>query len=404
MQELDFDFAPGDGIIIHSGSTYTDIRVFTDVTEAGRLSQKVKLLRIIRNYFFYCGIEKDEYNTLKKDAYVSNFQVWRILHFLMAAVFGILFILSLRYELLSANRLLYLLSFLYSVIAIAFFFGLKKDSIIAQFLIYLSISLLLLLACILSLLKPDSQAVSFIAFLLVTPMFMIDKPFFMAFELSAASAVFLVWTRSVKPYDVWKVDCANVIVFTVIGIFLNVIANSIRIREFVLTRKINAQKDTDELTNLKNKGALTREINQFLADESADRGILFILDIDQFKTINDTYGHNTGDEVIRQLGSYLGEKFTGGEIVGRFGGDEFIIFIRNCNEPDTARRIAEEIIEDVPESVILADGSRKVGLSIGIAVYDGQEKNYSEIFKKADMALYRSKADPDNRYCLFGIE
>ena len=101
------------------------------------------------------------------------------------------------------------------------------------------------------------------------------------------------------------------IVFTVIGIFLNVIANSIRIREFVLTRKINAQKDTDELTNLKNKGALTREINQFLADESADRGILFILDIDQFKTINDTYGHDTGDDVIRQVGRCLGGKCTG---------------------------------------------------------------------------------------------
>ena len=362
----------------------------------------MRLLRLLRNYFFYCGIEKEEYNALKKDAYVSNFLVWRVLHFLMAAVFGLLFIGSLRYELMKANNLLYLLSFLYSVIAIVLFYILKKDSIIAQLLIYLSISLLFLFGCILSLLRPDSQAVSFIAFLLVTPMFMIDKPFFMAFELSAASAVFLIWTKSVKPYGVWQIDCANVIAFTVIGIFLNVIANSIRIKEFVLTREINIQKDTDELTQLKNKGALTREINGFLADEASDRGILFMLDIDRFKAINDTYGHDTGDDVIRQMGSYLGGKFTDGEIVGRFGGDEFIIFIPNCNEADTADRIAGDIVKGIPESVVLPDGNQKVNLSVGVAIYNGQEKNYSEIFKKADTALYKAKADPDKRYCIFG--
>ncbi len=361
----------------------------------------MKLLHILRNYFFYCGIEKDEYNALKKDAYVSNYLVWRVLHFLMAAVFGLLFIGSLRFELMKANSLIYLLSFIYSAAAVAFFFILKKDSIIAQFLIYLSISLLFLFGCVLSLQRPDIPAVTFIAFLLVTPMFMIDKPFFMAFELSAAAAVFLAWTYSIKPYSVWRIDCANVVTFTVIGIFLNVIANSIRIREFVLTRKINIQKDTDELTELKNKGAITREINEFLAHESTGRGTLFMLDIDRFKTINDTFGHDTGDDVIRQLGRYLGGKFRDGEIVGRFGGDEFIIFAKNNSEPDTARRIAEDIIRGVPENVMLADGSQKVSLSIGIALCDGREKNYSEIFKKADLALYKSKADPDNRYCIY---
>ena len=74
----------------------------------------MKLLHILRNYFFYCGIEKDEYNALKKDAYVSNYLVWRVLHFLMAAVFGLLFIGSLRFELMKANSLIYLLSFIYS--------------------------------------------------------------------------------------------------------------------------------------------------------------------------------------------------------------------------------------------------------------------------------------------------
>ena len=78
-------------------------------------------------------------------------------------------------------------------------------------------------------------------------MFMIDKPYFKAFELCTASVIFLAWMYTVKPYDVWRYDLINVIIYTVIGVFLHIISNSIRIREFVLTRKINIQKDTDEL-------------------------------------------------------------------------------------------------------------------------------------------------------------
>jgi len=361
----------------------------------------MKVLWLIRNYFFYCGIEKDEYNAIKKDAYISNFNVWKILHFLMAALFGALFIVSLRSELMKTNRLLYLLAFVYSVIAIVLFFLMKKDSIIAQFLIYLSISLLFLFGCVLSINRPEIPAVAFIAFLLIMPMFMIDKPFFMAIELSAASAVFLLWARSVKPHDIWMIDLGNVIPFTIVGIFLNVIANSLRIREFVLTRQISIQKDTDDLTGLKNKGALTRAINQFLEDKSSDKGLLFMMDVDRFKAINDTYGHDVGDDVIRQLGRFLGKKFTHGEIVGRFGGDEFIVFIRNDDDPDTACRIAGEIVQGVSENVVLSNNGQKISLSIGISIYHGSEKNYSEIFKKADIALYEAKADPDNRYRLY---
>ncbi|MBQ6257919.1 MAG: hypothetical protein IJJ60_15105, partial [Clostridia bacterium] len=192
----------------------------------------------LRNYFFYCGIEKDAYNAIKKDAYVSNFEVWKILHFLMAAVFGFMYVTSLFDNMMEANRIFYLVGFLYSVLAVFLFFKLRKDSLIGQLLIYLSMSLLFLFAGFISRNRPDANATAFIAFLLVMPMFMIDKPFFMAIELSAASAVFLVWMHGVKPYGVWRVDLYNVVTYTVIGIFLNIIANSIRIREFVLTRKI----------------------------------------------------------------------------------------------------------------------------------------------------------------------
>ena len=364
----------------------------------------MKVLHTIRNYFCYCGIEKDEYNALKKDAYISNFRVWRVLHIVMAAVFGILFAGSFFSAMMAQNRVFYMIAFAYSAVAVILFFRLKQDSLIAQLMIYLSISLLFVFGGLISQNKPDIPSTTFIVLLVITPMFMIDKPFFMAFELCAASAVFLVWMYSAKIYAVWRMDLLNAVIFTGVGVILHIIANSIRIKEFVLTRTINIQKDTDELTGLRNKGALTREINNFLADGTAGRGTMFLLDIDRFKAINDTYGQDVGDSVIHQLGRFLAGRFTRDEIVGRFGGDEFIVLIRDTDNTQAACGIAGDIIAGASESVVLPDREQKISISIGIAMCRGGEKNYSEIFKKADTALYRSKADPANRYRVYEEE
>ena len=358
----------------------------------------MKFLRSIRNYLCYCGIEKDEYNAVKKDAYVSNFKVWRIIHCLITAVFAFLFVNSLFSELLAQNKMFYMFALIYSVIITIVFFVLKPDSFVAQLLIYLSISMLFLFGALVTSNKPDLPATMFIVMLLITPMFMIDKPYFMGIVLTIASVVFLIWMHAVKPFNVWQMDLVNIIIYSVVGFFLHVIANSIRIKEFVLTKKINIQKDTDDLTGLKNKGALTREINEYLADESKEKGILFLLDIDHFKAINDTYGHDVGDDVMRQLGALLKEYFTGGEIVGRFGGDEFIFFIKDTDDVAFAEKTAGDVVRRAAEKIVLPDRDQKVGASIGIALYHGTEKNYSEIFKKADTALYDVKSKRVEKY------
>ena len=361
----------------------------------------MSFLKKLRNYFFYCGIDREEYKAIKKDAYVSNFVIWRSLHFLIAVTLFFLYIVALKNDFVRQNALIYLMGAIYSVIAIILFFILEKDSLLAQFLIYLSISLLFLLGAFISYNNPGVPATTFIVFLLITPLFMIDKPFFMSIELSVAAAMFLIFMKNVKPDYIWRIDLLNVVTFTMVGIFLNVIANAIRIKEFVLTRKIKIQKDLDELTGLKNKGALTREINRFLKDETKSKGIMFMLDIDRFKMINDTYGHDIGDEVISQLGAFLGRTFTDDEILGRFGGDEFIVFIKDSDDVEAAKKRAGEIVAGASASVKLPVEDVKISVSIGVAIYQGIEKNYSELFKKADIALYKSKADLYNRFAFY---
>ena len=354
----------------------------------------MKFLRKLRNYFCYCGIEKEEYRSLKKNAYVSNFEVWRVLQVLMAAAFGVAFVVSFFDNIMIVNRIVYGLAFGYSIAAIVAFCFMKKDSLVAQFLIYLSISVLLLFGAFVSSNSSELPAVSFIAFLLITPIFMIDKPYFMTLVLILASTIFNIWMYFVKPFNIWRVDLINTIAFTILGIFIHVISNSLRIKEFVLIKKINEQKDIDDLTGLKNKSCLTREINAYIErDTQFKQGLFYVMDIDGFKEFNDTYGHDVGDVILEKLGKYLREKFKDEEIVGRFGGDEFILFIKNNADTKYATRIANEIVAEVGDSIELPNKKERLSVSMGIAVYRGAEKNYSEIFKKADIALYKTKAD-----------
>lgn len=361
----------------------------------------MKILREIRNYFCYCGIEKEEYKAIKKDAYVSNFAVWRILHCFMSVAFTALFINSCFSEMMRSNRIFYMIFAIYSIAITVIFFILKKDSLLAQLLIYLSISMLFVFGGLVTQNKPDVPATAFFVFLIITPMFMLDKPYFMMIELTAASVIFSIWMYYAKPYDVWQMDLINACIYLVVGIVIHIVANSLRIKEFVLTRKISIQKDTDELTGIKNKAALTREINTFLADKTNDKGIMLMLDINHFKSINDTYGHDVGDLVIRQTGELLNDIFKDGEVVGRFGGDEFIIFIKDKDDTKYASDVAMGIINGLSEKIVLPDANKKVRCSIGITIYHGLENNYSEVLKKADVALYKAKSDQEKPFSFY---
>ena len=316
-------------------------------------------IKTIHNFLFYCGTDKNEFKAVKKDIYISNFSVWRILHLFITFIFGILFVLSLVTDLFKINRAAYLFAFVYSFSAFLFFLFLKKDSLFGQFLIYLSVGMLLLFSGFIAQNNPEVPATSFIVLLLITPIFVIDRPFFMAIEICVASAVFLTWMHEKKPDNIWTMDFVNVFIFTVVSVFLNMFADAVRIKEFILKRRINIQKDMDDLTGLRNKGALTREITSYLSEPSAEKAIMFMMDIDRFKAINDTYGHDVGDNVIVQLGKILGRKFCKDEITGRFGGDEFIVFIKGFGDAEAARKTADEIISEVADNVTLPDAGEK---------------------------------------------
>lgn len=150
----------------------------------------------------------------------------------------------------------------------------------------------------------------------------------------------------------------------------------------------------DPLTRLYNKDIAHTIIERHLKKEGQkQRHACFFLDIDDFKCINDTYGHQTGDDVLFSVAQILLHCFRETDIIARFGGDEFIVWIKDLPTADIVRQKAEMLC-----NITAAGPNIPISLSIGIVWYPGDGTSYTEVMQHADEALYRAKNSGKGNY------
>ena len=154
--------------------------------------------------------------------------------------------------------------------------------------------------------------------------------------------------------------------------------------------------EIDSTTGLLNKLATTNHIQRLISEKTSAKSFFIMIDIDDFKAFNDTYGHSFGDEVLRAVGKTLSTKFRN-NIIGRFGGDESIVF---------ARAVSESVVVDKFEDFLKIVGATEIGgkqyeikCSIGIAWSDRSDIDYSRYFDEADEQLYKAKKAGKCRIC-----
>jgi two-component system cell cycle response regulator len=154
---------------------------------------------------------------------------------------------------------------------------------------------------------------------------------------------------------------------------------------------------TDQLTGLFNRRYMSRHLNTLMADGGKPVSFL-ILDVDFFKQINDTYGHDVGDEVLREFAGRISANVRGIDLACRFGGEEFVVVM-----PDTDLSFAYMVAERLRQSVAdapfqLAGNGKEVPVTISIGVATSYAGDTPEVLlKRADQALYRAKRDGRNR-------
>jgi diguanylate cyclase (GGDEF)-like protein len=159
----------------------------------------------------------------------------------------------------------------------------------------------------------------------------------------------------------------------------------------------------DTLTSLGNRLLFHKQLNDALVHRqlhSSDLAVLFI-DLDGFKTINDTLGHGTGDSLLKLVAGRLKDDLRENVKIGRLGGDEFALIQSGVEQPKEAVALAARLIE-ILKTPFFIDGQRlTIGASIGIAVADAEYCDSVELLRAADLAMYHAKAEGRGRFCIF---
>jgi diguanylate cyclase (GGDEF)-like protein len=154
----------------------------------------------------------------------------------------------------------------------------------------------------------------------------------------------------------------------------------------------------DELTGLPNRRGALAAIDELCHEGDLASHAALLVDVDNFKTINDTHGHAAGDEVLKRLAGALHGSLRPGDITARLGGDEFLIFARDCDEVGAAQ-IASRLLAAVRAESDPVPFSVSIGIGIGAASKGG----FDLLYRQADHAMYRAKEEGRNRFEVFAL-
>lgn len=153
----------------------------------------------------------------------------------------------------------------------------------------------------------------------------------------------------------------------------------------------------DKMTGLFNRATTMENIQQILEEEAEKTHVLYMIDIDNFKNLNDTMGHQKGDEFLIALAAEVKNCFRESDVVGRIGGDEFFAFMRNVSGYAVIERKANELLNAIHRVCVIYSCVPLSG-SIGISVYPEQGLSLEALYEQADMALYEAKRKGKNQY------
>lgn len=162
-------------------------------------------------------------------------------------------------------------------------------------------------------------------------------------------------------------------------------------------RNLKALTQYDQLTGLYNKMYVKKEAQKHMLLNPQNQHGLIILDLDDFKTVNDTKGHLVGDRVLQDVGKIIKKTFRNNDIKGRFGGDEFAIFLTNIENQEILLVKCEQLLTELRNFKADYLGEIVIKASIGCAKYPEDAHNFEDLFKKADVALYEVKKSGKGR-------
>jgi len=168
-------------------------------------------------------------------------------------------------------------------------------------------------------------------------------------------------------------------------------------------QRLRTLAENDSLTGLANRYYFDESLRTAIprANRLNDQLALLFLDLDNFKIINDSMGHDAGDQLLKEVACRLLHVVRNGDIVCRLGGDEFAILAHNFESQDPIVQLAERVLDELRRPIIIKHTEQFISASIGVATYPDAGNNAGDMLKAADLAMYRAKRDGKNNYHFF---
>lgn len=211
-----------------------------------------------------------------------------------------------------------------------------------------------------------------------------------------------------KGITLWKENnkYQNIMYMIFAGIIITIVTMAVIIKVGTAKRmsELENKADTDLLTGLSNKIAAERQIREYIAENPGTKAVMIVMDIDNFKKINDTMGHSFGDEVIRQVGHQLRSMFRISDVVGRMGGDEFVILLKNIKDRSVIEKECRKLEDCFHHFEVGEYVKYSVTASLGAAVFPENAQSYEKLYKAADAALYTAKRRGKNQLAFYDSE
>ena len=166
-----------------------------------------------------------------------------------------------------------------------------------------------------------------------------------------------------------------------------------------LERDLQIQSETDYLTSICNRRSGEFKIQRLLNEGGV--GMFCLFDVDKFKSVNDNFGHTTGDNLLVAIAEAMIKSFRSSDILIRLGGDEFVIFAEGVQDRDVAEVLLKRFFESLESMQVEGMEGHKISISLGVVIVR-EEEPFSEIYNKADSLMYECKARAGNVYAFYG--
>lgn len=295
----------------------------------------------------------------------------------------------------------FIILFFYCLAVFGATFIIKKFMRYITPLLYILLTPLMLIGILMgTFFDPTQPSITIMVFLCVIPLFVLDRPWRVLLYITCVATMYTICCYIAKSNAVYVADMIDLVLFYFLGMGINCVILKDRMSNVEYAASILEMSQFDALTKIYNRGAGEQKIKEFLADEQY--GMFCIMDIDDFKIINDKFGHMSGDQVLQQIAKQLSMSFDKNDIVMRMGGDEFAVYAIGITDITTATLHIQSLFSSIDNLCLSDMPNFTTALSLGASFFaQDDRKDFETLYHESDEALYNIKRKEKGTYSFF---